>query len=98
MSAAETVANPLCLSQALICRTIRLGIRTPVGKFGGPRLPHPPLYSPHFLNNSKIMSSSADKIAIAKKIAQELRSRPENQAVDSSWYCIAVSTLIWFAG
>jgi hypothetical protein len=32
-----------------------------------------------------------DKVAIAKKIAVELRARPENESVDSAWYCIAVS-------
>jgi hypothetical protein len=30
------------------------------------------------------------RIALAKSIAEELRSRPENQSVDSPWYCIAV--------
>ena len=32
----------------------------------------------------------SDKTETARKIAKELASRPENEAVDSPWYCIAV--------
>jgi hypothetical protein len=33
------------------------------------------------------------RIALAKSIVKELRSRPGNQSADSPWYCIAVYPL-----
>src|SRR5271170_2593895 len=42
---------------------------------------------PKFLNLPDIMDN---RKALARSIARELASRPENKSVDSSWYCIAV--------
>jgi hypothetical protein len=41
------------------------------------------------------IADMADRLAKAKAIVQELKARPENKAVDSVWYCVAVFPLNW---